>query len=111
MPINWYLQAELCLITTDWYGMTQNFVVMFLFEIQHPTLDQELQIIRWKVFEEEPNLHFTQEGDEFTAPLHQLQDIYNINVDEDDDPRDVKLLETEGKRDIEGSGIELPFFG
>jgi hypothetical protein len=25
-PINWYLQAELCLITTDWEGMTQNFV-------------------------------------------------------------------------------------
>ena len=30
---------------------------------------------------------------------------------EDDDPRDVKNLETEGKRDIEGLGIELPFVG
>jgi hypothetical protein len=31
-PINWYLQAELCLTTSDWYGMTQNFVATFLFE-------------------------------------------------------------------------------
>jgi hypothetical protein len=40
--INWYLQAELCLITVDWEGMTQNFVTTFLFKIQYPTVDQEL---------------------------------------------------------------------
>jgi hypothetical protein len=31
-PINWYPQLELCLITADWQGMTQNFVATFLFE-------------------------------------------------------------------------------
>lgn len=51
MPINWYLQAELRLLTTDWAGMTQNFVTTFLFESEHPTVDQALQIIRQKVFE------------------------------------------------------------
>jgi hypothetical protein len=30
-PINWYLHAKLHLITTDWYGMTQNFIDTFLF--------------------------------------------------------------------------------
>jgi hypothetical protein len=49
--------------------------------------------------------------DEWTAPLQQLQECYNINVDEDDDPRDVNILETKGQRDIEGTGIELPFVG
>jgi hypothetical protein len=48
-PINWYLQAELCLITTDWQGMTQNFVTTFLFESQYPSVDQALQIVRQKV--------------------------------------------------------------
>ena len=51
-PINWYLQAELCLITTDWEGMTQNFITTFLFESEYPSVDQELQIVRQKVFEE-----------------------------------------------------------
>jgi hypothetical protein len=45
-PINWYVQVELCLITTNWKGMTQNFVTTFLFESQYPSIDQELQIMR-----------------------------------------------------------------
>jgi hypothetical protein len=42
MPINWYLEAELRLTTTDWQGMTHNFVATFLFESQHPLVYQAL---------------------------------------------------------------------
>jgi hypothetical protein len=52
-----------------------------------------------------------QEEDEWIAPLHKLHGCYNINADEDDDPRNVNIVETEGQRDIEGPGIELPFIG
>jgi hypothetical protein len=41
-PINWYLQAKLCLITTDWEGMLQNFVTTFLSESEFPFVDQGL---------------------------------------------------------------------
>ena len=51
-PINWYLQAELCLITIDWEGMLQNFVTTFLFESEFPSVDQALNIVRHKVFKE-----------------------------------------------------------
>jgi hypothetical protein len=44
--------VELCLITADWEGMIQNFVTTFLFESEHPSVDQELQIVRQMVFEE-----------------------------------------------------------
>jgi hypothetical protein len=110
-PINWYLQSELCLATTYWYDMTQNFIATFLFEIKYPTVDQALQITRQKVFEEVSNPPFEQEEDEWTMPFQRLQDCYNINADEDDDPRNVNISETEGQRDIEGPGIELPFVG
>jgi hypothetical protein len=43
-----------------------------------------------------------QEEDEWTAPLQKLQGYYNINADEDDNPRKVKIVETEGQRYIEG---------
>jgi hypothetical protein len=43
--------------------------------------------------------------------FRKLQGCYNINVDEDDDPRKVNITETEGQRDIEGPGVELPFIG
>jgi hypothetical protein len=101
-PINWYLQVELCLITVDWEGMTHNFVTTFLFEIQYHIVDQALQIVRKKLFEEAPSLPLEQEEEKWTAPLQKLQGCYNINVDEDDDPRKVNIAKTEGQRDIEG---------
>jgi hypothetical protein len=110
-PINWYLQAELCLTTADWQGITQNFVATFLFEIHHPLVDQDLHVLRQRVFEEAPSLPVEQEEDECTAPLQKLQGCYNINVDEEDDPRNVNIAETEGQRDIEGPRVKLPFIG
>ena len=93
-PINRYLQAELRFITPDWEGMTQNFVTTFLFEIQYPIVDQALQNVRQKVFEEAPSLPLEQEEDKWTAPLQKLQGCYNIIADEDDDPRKVNIAKT-----------------
>ena len=52
-----------------------------------------------------------QEDNEWTAPLHKMQDCYNINADEDNDPRKVNIAETEGQRGVEGPGVDLPFIG
>jgi hypothetical protein len=72
-PINWHLQAELCLTTSDWYSMTQIFIATFSFEIQYPSVDQSLKVFRHKVFEEGPSLPEEQEEDEWTAPLQKIQ--------------------------------------
>jgi hypothetical protein len=40
-----------------------------------------------------------------------LKGCYNINADEDDDLRKVNINETEGHRNMEGPGVELPFIG
>jgi hypothetical protein len=63
------------------------------------------------VFEEAPSLPLEQEVDEWTTPLQKLQGCYNINIDEDDDPRKVNIAETKGQRDVEGPGVEIPFIG
>jgi hypothetical protein len=68
-------------------------------------------MVRHKVFEEASGLPLEQEEDEWTAPLQKLQTCYNINADEDDDLRKVNITETEGQRDVEGPGVELPFIG
>ena len=99
------------LITVDWEGMTQNFVTTFLFESQYPTVDQALHILRHRVFEEAPSPPLEQEEDEWNVPLQKLQGCYNINVDEDNDPRKVNISETKGQKDIEGPGVELTFIG
>jgi cobalamin-dependent methionine synthase I len=94
MPINWYLQSELRLTTLDWYIMTQKFVATFSFKSQYPSIDQSLQDVRQKVFKKAPNLPIEQEEDEWTEPLQKLQGYYNINTNEDDDPRNVNIAET-----------------
>ena len=68
-------------------------------------------MVRQKVFKEASGLPWEQEEDEWTAPIQKLQTCYNINVDEDDYPRKVNIAETEGQRDVEGPGVELPFIG
>jgi hypothetical protein len=67
--INWYLQVDLCLITADWEGMTQNFLTTFLFDSQYPSLDQALNIVRQKLFEESSSPPLEQEEEKWTAPL------------------------------------------
>ena len=37
--------------------------------------------------------------------------VTTLMSDEDDDPRKVNIVETEGQRDVEGPGVELPFIG
>jgi hypothetical protein len=51
------------------------------------------------------------EEDEWTPPLQKLQGCYNINADEDDDPKNMNITEMEGQRDIEGPGVKLNFIG
>jgi hypothetical protein len=82
-----------------------------LYESQYFKVDQALQVLRHKVFEESPSFPLEKEEDEWTTPLHKLQGCYNINAVEDDDPRNLNITETEGQRDIEGPGVELPFIG
>jgi hypothetical protein len=111
IPINWYLQVELCFIPLDWEGMIQNFVTTFLFESGFPSVDQALQIMIHKFFKEASGLPLEQEEDEWTAPFQKLQGCYNTNADEDDDPRKVNIVEIEGHRNVEGLGVEIPFIG
>jgi hypothetical protein len=71
--------------------MNQNFVTTLLFESQYPSVDQVL--VRQKVFEEASSLPLEQDEDEWTMPLQKLQGCYNINADEDDDPRKVNITD------------------
>jgi hypothetical protein len=91
--------------------MTHNFITTFLFESQYPSVDQALQIVGHKLFKEASSLPLEQEEDEWIVPLQKLQGCYNINANEDDDPRKVNIAETKGQRDVEGPGVEIPFIG
>jgi hypothetical protein len=91
--------------------MILKFVTTFAFESEYPSVDQELQVMRQKVFEEASNLPMEQEEDEWTVSFQKLKSCYNIDANDDDDPRNVNITEKEGQRNVEGPGVELPFIG
>jgi hypothetical protein len=74
--------------------MIHYFVTTFLFESQYPSVDQALQIFRQKVFEEASRILLDQDEDEWTVSLQKLQGCYNINTNEDNNPRKVNIIET-----------------
>jgi hypothetical protein len=45
-PINWHLQVEMCLVTSEWEGMIHNFITTFLFDSEFTYVDQALQMVR-----------------------------------------------------------------
>jgi hypothetical protein len=67
--------------------------------------------VRQKVFKEASGLCLEHEEDEWIVPFQKLQGCYNINANEDDDPRKLNIVETEGHRNVEGPGAEFPFIG
>ena len=53
-PRNWYTEAELHRHTENWSLLTDGFKLTFEFESEYPEIDDALEVIRTKVFEDSP---------------------------------------------------------
>ena len=52
VPRNWYTETELRKGTTTWPLMIDSFLLTFAFESEYPKVDQALQVIKSKIFED-----------------------------------------------------------
>ena len=52
VPRNWYTETELCRGTITWPVMIDNFELTFTFESEYPSIDQALDVIKTKIFED-----------------------------------------------------------
>ena len=52
VPRNWYTETELRKGTTTWPLMIDSFLLTFAFESEYPGVDQDLQVIKSKIFED-----------------------------------------------------------
>lgn len=50
IPMNWYLEMELCHGTKDWDILRQGFLMMFNFEDGFESIDKELQEVKMIIF-------------------------------------------------------------
>ena len=101
IPMNWYAKTELYHGTSEWDILCEGFLLSFMFEDHWwDTIDDALQAVKATIFK------ITQEPMEllqleWVTQLSHAIDFYNVNVEEDDeDPQNIKILETEGCREV-----------
>jgi hypothetical protein len=100
--------------TTEWEELTQNFKVTFSFEVESPLVDASLQVIRSNIFMEDDHMGMIPQAVhvEASATVREMLACYNIiEADQDEeDPRNVQVPETEGERAVEGPELKTDVY-
>lgn len=109
IPINWYTKTDLCHGTSEWDILREGLLLTFMFEDHWlDIVDDALQAVKETIFKihQEP-MEVLQL--ELATQLRCVLECYNVNVEEDDeDPRNINIPETEGCREVRGPSIEDP---
>ena len=82
--------------------MIDSFLLTFAFESEYPSVDQALDIIKIKIFEDCTLLVHTQP--EWAIQLKDALECYNFGAEpeeEDEDPRNTNIPESKGNCDVE----------
>ena len=94
---------------TTWPLMIDSFLLTFAFESEYPSVDQALDIIKSKIFEDYTLSVQTQP--DWSIQLKDALECYNFEAkleDEDEDPHNTNIPESEGTHDVEGPQLEIP---
>ena len=89
--------------------MIDNFVFTFTFESEYPSIDQALKIIKTKIFNDCTLPVYAQL--DWAIQLEHALECYNFAEepgDEDVNPRNVNIPESEGTHDVDGPRLESP---
>jgi len=107
--MNWYTETELCHGTSEWDVLRKGFLSTFTFEDRwSDTVDDTLHAVKAAIFKI-PQKPLEVLQPEWATQLSCALECYNINVEEDDeDPRNIKILKMEGYREIRGPSLEDP---
>ena len=88
---------------TTWPLMIDSFLLTFTFESKYLSVDQALDIIKIKIFED--CTLSVQTHPDWALQLKDALECYNFEVepkDEDEDPCNTNIPESEGTCDVEG---------
>ena len=93
------METELCHGTGSWYNLRENLYMTFEYQLQHPMINDALEIVRLKIAEDP--LPISTQID-WTTQIENARECYNFTIDKDDDPRNINIPEYEGSRVVAG---------
>ncbi len=102
---NWYAEVELRHGTVSWHSLADSFFLTFSINDVCPALDKAIRLIHSKVFDDKEVAEYQPDWKEQEA---NVVECYNLAIDEEDDPRNVNIPESEGHCKVHGPEIELP---
>lgn len=106
IPKNWYTETELPRGTESWSLLIEGFKLTFGFESEYPQIDDSLEVIKVKVFDDFPLPLFNHL--DWAAQLENVVECYNLATDEEEDPHNVNIPKSEGSRDVQEPALALP---
>ena len=89
--------------------MIDSFELTFAFEFEYPSINQALDVINIKIFED-CTLSVSAQP-EWAIQLEEALECYNFvsePEEEDEDPRNINIPESEGTRNVDGPKLETP---
>jgi len=109
IPKNWYIQLELQQETVNWEDLTTNFINTFNPYKEYVMVDIALQLIKENVFGDiEESEDFLPDWALFSKHAMECYKIEETKSEEDE-PREVHILEAEGERVVEGLEVSLDY--
>ena len=108
MSKNWYIKTELRRGTVAWPLMVEGFQLTFKFESKYPEIDQALKVTKGKLLADCSLPVF--ETPKWKVALEQALACYNLaeEGEEDEDPHNINILESEGTHDVQGLELKVP---
>ena len=91
--------------TVSWDCLVDIFVLTFSTKEVFPALDTAIRLIHTKVFDDQEVVEYR--PDWKIQEAHAVE-CYNLAIDEDDDPCNVAIPESEGYCEVHGPAIEAP---
>jgi hypothetical protein len=108
MSKNWYIETELRRGTVAWPLMVEGFQLTFKFESEYLKIDQALKVTKGKLL---ANCSLpVLETPKWKIALEQALECYNLTEEgeEDENPRNVNIPESEGTCDVQGPELKVP---
>ena len=102
---NWYAEVELRHGTASWDSLVDSFVLTFSINEVFPALDAAVRMINTKVFDAKETAEYQPDWKEQEA---NTVEWYNLSIDEDDDPHNINIPESEGYCEVHGPAVEAP---
>ena len=84
------METELRHGTGSWYTLRENLYLTFEYQLEHPLVDDALEIVHLKIAED-PLPICTQL--DWTMQVENARECYNFTIDEDENPRNINIPE------------------